>query len=232
MTSLWRSCLEVYYLLCSCCCRKAVQSFRYERITGIGSFACKILCYKKKHVLHNDLRVSFQKYRIELVLDRIMQRRCESLIRAVLQNQDRAEFSLDEELNKQCLKAMVEFLNSKSPKSNKLPKMPQFSSEPHIPMCHWCKGPLEFPLEMFSFDEALKDVDKELMTGLAQEQWSGFKWNVRRHPVKEFGVHKPEICILTLLPLQFPYRRCSNCYVSALFEPGKQFYTFISTLFV
>ncbi|XP_021955157.1 uncharacterized protein LOC110851612 [Folsomia candida] len=163
---------------------------------------------------------ALHKYRIELVLDRIMQRRCESLIRAVLQNQDRAEFSLDEELNKQCLKAMVEFLNSKSPKSNKLPKMPQFSSEPHIPMCHWCKGPLEFPLEMFSFDEALKDVDKELMTGLAQEQWSGFKWNVRRHPVKEFGVHKPEICILTLLPLQFPYRRCSNCYVSALFEPA------------
>lgn len=151
--------------------------------------------------------------------DRILQRRYESLMRAVLQNQDRVEFSLNVEINKQCLQMIHTFLMSKKLQGGFPSALPNFP-QPPIPSCFWCKGPLEFPLEVETLDEEIKDFDDELKSPLDSEAWSGFKWNSRRHPVKEYGSHKPESCILTLLPMQFPYRRCSNCHVTALIEPG------------
>jgi hypothetical protein len=142
-------------------------------------------------------------------------------LRAVLQNQEREEFSLNIEINKQCLQAMFQFLNSKDNRRDTLPKIPEFNPAANIPICYWCKGPLEFPLELEIHN--LNEIDEELKTELDKEEWFGFKWNIRRHPVKEFGSHKPEICILTLLPIQFPYRRCTNCFVAASIEPGWTF---------
>lgn len=144
------------------------------------------------------------------------------MVRAVVENQEMDILSLDVELNKQSLDAMYQYLESKNDSNLQLPPKPIFNPTPMIPLCYWCKGPLDFPKNDINYEELFEEhLEDSSKTDLDREKITGWKWKARRHPVKEYGIHKPEICILSLLPLTFPYRRCTNCFVSCLMEPGK-----------
>lgn len=148
--------------------------------------------------------------------DRIMQKRCQTLLKTVMSNQNRKQFAIDTELNLQSVNCIEEYLRSKNLDLSSLPKV---NSGP-IPLCHWCKGPIQFPEEVSSI---LPDnITDDMKSNFDKVELVGFRWNERRHPVKQSGTHRSEICILTLLPLKFPYRRCNTCFVPALLEPGKE----------
>lgn len=157
---------------------------------------------------------------MDVVVDRIMQRRCASLIKAVSEHQDQPQFSLEIEINKQCLQVLYTFLMSKDEPISSVPPMPEFDPLPHIPLCYWCKGPIEFPLEKYDYRFEFEEVFEEFRIDFDEERITGFKWRSRRHPVKDYGIHRPEIGILSLLPIQFPYRKCQNCAAICLMEPG------------
>jgi hypothetical protein len=155
-----------------------------------------------------------------------MERRCTSLVKVVLEYQEEPLLSVTNvELNKQSLKAMYQYLESKNPQPSSLPPLPNLDPPPQMPQCYWCKGPIEFPSDfgeeenpLFQYEDVL---DADIRTAMDSEKLTGFTWKDRRHPVKEFGSHLPETCVLSLVPIQFPYRRCVSCPVACLMEPGK-----------
>jgi len=163
-----------------------------------------------------------------------MIRRCASLVKAVVQNQHIPGFDLSIEINKQSLRAIYKFLNSKNPVPCNVtyPACPIFHPPPSLPLCYWCKGPIEYPTEFLEHSSPVSqysDVldEEELVSPVDEERITGFTWNERRHPIKESGCHVPELCVLSLIPIQFPYRRCPNCPVTCLMEPGEYLILFL-----